>query len=324
MPPKTAWEWLEAYGAVTADPEKVHGDWADCRAEVGERLEALIPETKLEEMLTSTKPMALSPAEKQICYGSAWGKLENLRREKSGETPVCPHLDFGDLTEAETPWATLLESGKLPALGVTEAPVSWMLQKEWTALLEQSAPGHEKHLHLAAIHMAQRNLRDADEHLTEALSYAVTPTALFLKAQIHRMKDDPQTAADTALEAYALLPSDVSLARQSLALALRAGKHGEIMQAYESAPAHVQADGRVAMTYAFALLRTGKTAEAETVLHRDGGLSVTDIREGEISLTSLYMEIEKAKAAARGITLEDADIEVPRRFDFRMFVPKKK
>lgn len=324
MPPKTAWEWLEAYGAVTADPVKVHGDWADCRAEVGERLEALIPETKMEEMLTSTKPMALSPAETVICYGSAWGKLENLRREKSGETPVCPHLDFGDLTEAETPWATLLESGNLPALGATEAPVSWMLQKEWTALLEQSAPGHEKHLHLAAIHMAGRNLRDADEHLTEALSYAVTPTALFLKAQIHRMKDDLQAAADTALEAYALLPSDVSLARQSLALALRAGKHSEIMQAYESAPARVQADGRVAMLYAFALLRTGKTAEAETVLHRDGGLSVTDIREGEISLTSLYMEIEKTKAAEKGIALEDADIEVPRRFDFRMFVPKKK
>ena len=218
----------------------------------------------------------------------------------------------------------MLESGKLPALGATEAPVSWMLQKEWTALLETSDPSHEKHLHLAAIHMAQRNLRDADEHLTEALSYAVTPIALFLKAQIHRMKDDLNAAAHTALEAYALLPSDISLARQSLALALRAKKHGEIIQAYETAPAKVQADGRVAMTYAFALLRAGKTAEAEAVLGRDGGLSVTDIREGEISLTSLYMEIEKTKAAAKGITLEDADIEVPRRFDFRMFVPKKK
>ena len=172
--------------------------------------------------------------------------------------------------------------------------------------------------------MAQRHLRDADEHLTKALSYAVTPIALFLKAQIHRMKDDPQAAADTALEAYALLPSDVSLARQSLALALRAKKHDAIVTAYETAPAHVQADGRVAMTYAFALLRTGKTAEAEAVLNRDGGLSVTDIREGEISLTSLYMEIEKAKAAEVGIALSDADIEVPRRFDFRMFVPKKK
>ena len=324
MPPKTAWEWLEAFGAVTADPDKVHGDWADCRAEVGERLEALIPAAKLEDMLAATKPMALSPAPKQICYGSAWGKLENLRRETSGEAPVCPHLDFGELTDAEAPWAALLESGRLPVLGATEAPVSWMLQKEWTEMLEQSAPCHEKYLHLAAVYMARRDLRDADEALTEALSFAVTPTALFLKAQVYRMKGEADAAADTALEAYALLPADVSLCRQALALALRAGKNREIVAAYEAAPGQVRIDGRVAMTYAFALLRMGRVADAEEVLLRDGGLSVTDIREGEISLTSLYMEIAKAKAAAEGIVLEDADIEVPRQFDFRMFVPKKK
>ena len=325
MPPKTAWEWLEAFGAVTADPEKVHGDWAECRAEVNARLEEIIPSAKLNDMLAATKPMALSPAESMICYGSAWGKLENLRREKSGETPVCAHLDFGTLTEEQMPWFSLMEKGTMEQeTDKTLPPVSWMLQKEWTAMLEQSAPCHEKYLHLAAIHMAQRNLRDADEALTEALALATTPIALFLKAQVYRMKGDLNAAADTAMEAYALLPTDVSLARQSLALALRAGKHTAIMAAYEAAPEAVRADGRVAMTYAFALLRTGKVAEAEAVLMADGGLSVTDIREGEISLTSLYIEIQKAKAAAEGETLEDADIDVPRQFDFRMFVPKKK
>ncbi len=325
MPPKTAWEWLEAFGAITADPERVHGDWAECRAEVGERLEALIPAAKLEEMLVATKPMALSPAKKQICYGSAWGKLENLRREKSGEPTVCPHLDFGELTDEQTPWLKLMESGSMEQEGdKTLPPVSWMLQKEWTAMLETSDSCHEKYLHLAAIYMAERRLRDAEGALARALSRAVTPTALFLKAQVFRMAGDMPTAADTALEAYRLLPTDVSLARQSLALALRAGKHGEIISAYEAAPASVQADGRVTMTYAYALLRSGNITDAEAVLLREGGLSVTDIREGEISLTSLYIEIQKAKAAAEGKTLEDADIDVPRRFDFRMFVPKKK
>ena len=325
MPPKTAWEWLEAFGAVTADPEKVHGDWADCRAEVNARLEEIIPAAKLNDMLAATKPMALSPAESMICYGSAWGKLENLRREKNGESPVCAHLDFGTLTEEQMPWFSLMETGTMEQdADKTLPPVSWMLQKEWTAMLDKSAPCHEKYLHLAAIYMAQRNLRDADEALTEALAFAVTPIALFLKAQVYRMKGDMNAAADTAMEAYALLPTDVSLARQSLALALHAGKQAAIITAYEAAPASVQADGRVAMTYAFALLRTGKVAEAEEVLYRDGGLSVTDIREGEISLTSLYIEIQQAKAAAEGITLDVADIDVPRQFDFRMFVPKKK
>lgn len=326
MPPKTAWEWLEAYGAITADPEKVHGEWDECRAEVGERLEALIPAAKLDEMLAATKPMALSPAKRQICYGSAWGKLENHRREKNEQPLVCPHLDFGELTEAETPWATLLETGKLPALGATEVPASWMLQKEWTVLLEKAEPTYEHQLHLAAICLAERRVRDAEECIDAALGYTPIPTpiALFLKAQVYRLHGDLNHAAETALSALLLLPSDVSLARQSLALALNAGKHEEIAAAYTFAPKAVKADGRVAMIYAFALLRMGKVAEAEEVLLRDGGLSVTDIREGEISLTSLYMEIQRAKAAAEGITLDTADIDVPRQFDFRMNVPKNK
>ena len=325
MPPKTAWEWLEAFGAITADPKKVHGDWADCRAEVGARLEKLLPEAKLEEMLTATKPMALSPAQKQICYGSAWGKLENLRRETANLPAICPHLDFGTLEDEQMPWYGLLRTCRMENEGDTSMPPkSWMLQKEWTEMLESSVPCHEKYLHLAAIYMASRRLRDADEALTEALAFAITPIALFLKAQVLRMKDDISSAADTALRAHALLTSDISLARQSLALALSAGKHDEIIAAYEAAPSAVQADGRVAMTYAFALLRSGQISASEAILYRNGGLSVTDIREGEISLTSLYIDIEKAKAAEKGITLDPADIDVPRQFDFRMFVPKKK
>ncbi len=326
MPPKTAWEWLETFGAITADPQKVHGDWADARAEVGKTLESISPIDELEALLRSTKSMALSPASKRICYGSAWGTLENLRREKANQPLICPHLDFGELTEVETPWATLLGTAQLPVLGQTEAPVSWMLQKEWTQLLESAKPTHENYLHLSAIYLAERRVRDAEEAIDAALSYRTkpTPTALFLKAQIYRLKGEIKPAAETALRANALCPSDVSLARQSFALALNAELYSEIIAAYETLPYSVKADGRVAMNYAFALLRTGRIDEAEAVLFRDGGLSVTDIREGEISLTSLYIAIQKARAAAHDETLEDADIDVPRQFDFRMFVPKKK
>ena len=296
MPPKTAWEWLEAFGAVTADPAKVHGEWDVCRAEVGECLEELIPAAKLEEMLAATKPMALTPADKMICYGSAWGKLENMRREKNGEAPVCAHLDFGELDDVQAPWLNLMENGTMEQAGDKNLPpVSWMLQNEWTDMLMKSAPCHEKYLHLAAINMAKRNLRDADEALTKALELAVTPIALFLKAQIFRMKGDMNAAATTAMEAYNLLPTDVSLCRQALALALIAGLHDDIIAAYEQAPAAVRADGRVSMTYSFALLRTGKVAEAEAILLANGGLAVTDIREGETSLTNLYIEVQKAK-----------------------------
>lgn len=324
MPPKTAWEWLETYGAITADPEKIHGDWTEARNELGERLEAIIPKADLEALLTATKPMATSPAEKHLCYGSAWGTLENLRREKAAQPPICPHLDFGALTEAEIPWAMLLETAQLPVLGQNQAPVSWMLQKEWTRLLEKATPTHESLLHLAAIALAERRVSDAEAFLDAALDLRTTPTALFLKAQVYRLKEDIMSAAETALKAHALCPSDVSLARQSLALALRAKLYDEIVTAYETAPENVRSDGRVSMTYAFALLRGDKVDEAEAVLYRNGGLSVTDIREGEISLTSLYIDIQKKRAEMSGQALDPADIDVPRQFDFRMNVPKRK
>ncbi len=326
MPPKTAWEWLEAYGAVEADPARVHGDWADARAEVGDRLRDLITPERMEEMLAETKPMATAPAARMICHGAAWGTLENLRRDKADQPRICPHLDFGDPGEEEAAWLRLLETGSIAASDKadTNPPASWMLQPEWTALLEASTDCHEKYLHLAAIHMAERDLRLADEALIRALSFAESSTALFLKAQIYRMQGDIATAAATAHKAYTLLPADLSLARQAFALMLAAKMHDEIIIAYESAVEKIRADGRVSMLYAFALLREGRVDEAESVLLRDGGLSVTDIREGEVSLTSLYLEISRVRTEARGETFDPADVDVPRRFDFRMNMPKRK
>ena len=51
---------------------------------------------------------------------------------------------------------------------------------------------------------------------------------------------------------------------------------------------------------------------------------MTDIREGEISLTNLYLDIARARADAAGRAFDPAETDVPRRFDFRMFVPKKR
>lgn len=325
MPPKTAWEWMEAYGAISADPEKVHGDWDGCRAEVSARIDALLPEDKLEKLLVDTKPMALAPAQKRICYGSAWGKLENLRREKADKPIICPHLDFGELTEEQMPWFALMQNGTMQTTAdVFTPPVSWMLQDEWRDMLEESAPCYEKYLHLAAMYMAEKRLRDADEALTEALALARTSSALFLKAQIFRMREDLTAAADTAMESYKLIPDDLSLARQCLTLAFKAEQYDVIKTTYEAAPTHIRADGRVTMLYTFALVRTGLVNEADTVFHRNGGLTVTDIRESEYTLTDLYIEIQQAKAALEGKTLEEDDIKVPRQFDFRLSPPKKK
>ena len=78
------------------------------------------------------------------------------------------------------------------------------------------------------------------------------------------------------------------------------------------------------MYYCFAILNTGDIDGAWKLLNKDGGLIVSDIRETEVSITMLYMDIIEAMAKRDGKTINRDEIDVPRKFDFRMFQPKKK
>ena len=51
MPPHTVWEFLEGYGAMQADKEKVHGAWDDARKEVETLFDKMITVENLETLL---------------------------------------------------------------------------------------------------------------------------------------------------------------------------------------------------------------------------------------------------------------------------------
>jgi len=50
----------------------------------------------------------------------------------------------------------------------------------------------------------------------------------------------------------------------------------------------------------------------------NGGILVPDIREGERSLTDIYMSIRKAEAAEKGLEFKPEETEIPFSIDFRM------
>ena len=118
MDPRSEWEWLEAYGAVEADPAIVHGaDWPAAWGAVGRPIEGMISLPRLEEQLAATKPMAQRGPLDVLHHGSGWGALERLRRERAGEPPLEPAsavFDDDTLTEEQAPWLELLRSGALP------------------------------------------------------------------------------------------------------------------------------------------------------------------------------------------------------------------
>ena len=322
MPPKTAWEWLECYGALNTNPESVHGEWDGAITEVSDKLEELISEKSLEELLVKTHKMALTPADELICNGSGWGKLENMRRNAQGEDIICPHLDFGEITDEQYDWNTLLQTGSFDRTNSDDSAISWMLQPEWTELIEKSSDCHKKFIHLAAIAFAEERLEDSDDYCTKALSFGESSAVYFVMAQVQRLKENSMSAAEYALCAYKLCPEDISLAREMMRLQFYAEQYGTMISVYETAPNNIKNDGRITMYYCFALLRSGDIDKADTVLNDNGGICVDDIREGETGITDLYLEIEEKKAENSGLPFSRSEAKVPRKFDFRMFTKK--
>lgn len=319
MPPNTAWEWLECFGAMSADGARVHGEWDGAVREVSERLAAVIGEDTLEALLTDTHKMATSPA-KTVFYGSGWGKLECVRRERQQEKPLCPHLDFGALQPEQQPWYALLENGSLPAQTLDTFPQSWMLQKQWTHMLENAPDSHEKYLHLAAIYIAQERTHDAKQAAQQALQYCRSVGALFVLAQAQRLLGNEKEWADCLLEAQAMCPNDIPLVRETMAAAVAAEAYQAAVGVYHSLKGRAAEDGRICMLYATALLRLGDADGAEAMLYRNGGIVVEDIRECEETLPQLYIDIQREKAMRAGQPFDPAKVTVPRKFDFRMFV----
>lgn len=320
MPPNTAWEWLECYGAIKTDGSKIHGEWSAAAKETEKCLEALIPEAELERLLADTKSAALTPAKELICSGSGWGSLERRLREKQNRRPLCPHLDFGALGKEQEPWLRLLESGVFPEDNNAALPVSWMLQKEWTALLQAAEESYGKYIQLAAVYFAENRLKDAEEMCNKALNISRGPAALYIMSQIKRLNGDTDAFALLADEVRVLLPEDISVTRMAFSALLENKSHSRIISAYEALPEKLRSDGRTAMLYCYALMYTGELEKAEEALNRNGGIVVDDIREGEISITDLYLKLYEAKAKRDNKPFDKEKVSVPKKFDFRMFV----
>ena len=91
----------------------------------------------------------------------------------------------------------------------------------------------------------------------------------------------------------------------------KAGQHGRLLQFLAQRP-ELSEDGRTRMYQASALLHTGQAAQARRLLCADGGLELPDLREGETTITELWLSLKDLPA-------ENGETEtLPSFFDFRL------
>jgi tetratricopeptide (TPR) repeat protein len=324
MPPKTAWEWVEAYGAIHTDPEKVHGDWEEAKRESACRLNELISAEDMNALLRDTKKMSKTPAEKMLFRADGWGALEQERRRICGEEPLCSHLDFGEISEEQMPWLALLKDGSIGRFNPSEPPISYMLQKEWTLKLQRAVEGADSDnwfalLQLGLVAFIEKDYRKAELFLERSLKAEPSPWALYALSIVNRDRGDHDKEVELMLAALSMRSDDVSLAKEALRCLYHNRRFASLKSSYEAMPDIIKQEPRCLLYYAFALLDTGDIAGAESILYRDGGIILPDIREGETITFDLWLAVEKKKAQRDGVTFDSKKIDPPSFVDFRMF-----
>lgn len=296
LPAATNWHWLEAYGRVSVDPAKAHGDWSAARAATGEVLEPVLRSlaAREEEWLTV---IDAEPAE-QLGAGSGWGALE-LRRTGWAISAGTPFADE-TMTERERAWLPVLD-GRMPAATPQDPPDGTLLA--WKDLLE--AVEDDNWLiwyHRGVARWATDDREGAlaawgksRDHLGTVWSYRC------LALSSGSVGDWEQAVAVASPDFHPLFVEAFEWAVQNQD-GLRADEF------YQRASEQVRAQPRMRLSRVKYLLQTGDAAGAQALL--DEGIELATVREGANPVAEYWQWAQRELGTDR---------PVPSRHQFGMF-----
>lgn len=308
------WEFMEAYGQISCVPEIAHSsDWRAVRSEAERAIDAALNGRTPESMLADETWRAISrKAGTPIMLGSGWGALENLRRSRNGQPALSEVYDFSQasLTDEQTDWLLLLTNGQFAEKPVQDAPASFMGDAAWLPLMEK-ADGWYACLQRGVTRYAQGDLDGAWEEFVHSVQLQPNGWGMRNLAQLSRQKNDPKAAVEWILGAQKFLPWDWRVANECGAILNEYGQSKRFMELLNHMPQDVRSHPRLVFQKCVALVKLGSYEQAETILA--DGFVLPDIREGEVSLAAVWMEIQEKRVADGGEAHP-----LPYELDFRM------
>lgn len=325
MPARTEWTWTEAFGLMRADPAKVHSsDWAEARETVAEKLEAMLPQSKLDEIDAKFAEVASQAPEEMIFAGEGWGSLEALR---GGHT--LPELPFPEdyIGGDQQQWLLLLRDGFLPERDPCEEPGHYMVQPEWQALLGASiATGESDHwlgwLHLGVMKLEGFDAEGAREAWERSIEHKPSGWAYRNLAVLESRAGKLDAACDLLKQGWDVGPQEAPLAVEFAAALENAGRWDELRDFVSGLPELLRGHERILFVSAKLALRYDDLSQVESILSHE----FATIREGEVMLTDLWFMWQAKLASEReGVPMSDElvarmrkELTPPLRLDMRM------
>lgn len=304
LPAGQSWSWVEAYGMLTADPKRVHGNWTAARGAVEETLADTLPLSQLEVDLAEATALADAAPISHLHQGSGWGALEQRRRHLAGEPPLPDEgTPFGPQTlgRDQEPWLELLSTGEMRR-GQTP-PLHNVLGAGWgQRLAEMHAGWLSCYLQGLLAHAGADNA-SSRLHYEASLRYQDNPWALRCLALLDTEDGLVAEAAERFLRAQRLAPELLPLTLETVVALLRAERPADALILLDELPEPVRSRGRFRMLEAQASAASGDFERARAILA--DGIVVDDLREGDRALDSLWLILHPG-------------CPVPAQYDFRM------
>ena len=253
-------------------------------------------------------------------FGSPRGFLtELLRGEK-----MHPELDFPK--ESLTPEFEYYYSLIVGKECVGDADTAFVSDPLYRKLIKNKSHLTEFDYYiLSLIDYANGEFESSVEMINKSLSirpreYSVAAATLIARY----VETDMPKAYELAKEACRMNPEHLQTVCLFAEICTAAKKYEEFVEFYNQASELVRREGRVRMFVGKCLIELDRIEEAEMFINKD--LLLPNLREGEYSITNLWVEMYRKKiASALGTTVECVSTErvlseypIPYEIDFRM------
>lgn len=315
MPDGETWEWLEAYGRMECDIERL--DYSDAQNACEKALDQMLPYEQLQQEFAERGKRIASAHGRIVRKGSGWGALANEIRSKEGLpaiSSVCffPAHSMGKLQWA---WQKLLREGVMEVCEKMDFPVSYMIKPEWRELLAKAPQNALTAYYLGIIAHNEGNVGEAHLQFEKSLADQDNAPAHRALARMEALEKNENACFEHYRQALALAGDLLPLQLEYAQTLLSFEKYTELMKYLATLSEEIQNLPRFLYLRASADVSLGRYEEALAIMQSP--LIIPDMREGELSLSELWFSLFMQRD---GLIREEAEIRhpLPQVLDFRM------
>ncbi|MCE5323051.1 DUF5107 domain-containing protein [bacterium] len=319
MPAGAQWCWTEAIGYMEMDADTAHStDWQHAYNEAERILGEMLARESVDEFHANAKETASHAPDEVLSRGSGWGALECRRASLCSQECVitcATPFSYDEISNEQEPWLSLLENGHFPIIDPVCEPGSYMIQDSWRELLERSLERDDADNWLAWYHLGVMKMEAGDDQGAEQAwekSNKLSQNAWSLRnlAVLAGRRGEAQKAIGLLESAWHAGPKIPALAIELGNSLVGADRWDDLESMLVNLPDDVKEHERIRLLRARAAVRSNRLDLAEQLLDWE----FATIKEGEVSLTDIWFEVQARKLAQNaGVEVTDDLIERVRR-----------